>query len=353
MPSRFESYRMVDGKTPLAGSYFNPILQELDMRLVGLEELRASWLEAVAQVQELGLARINELVGQPMQTVNDAISEIEQRIAALPQVVSQEQVTQQLQQAMHAEAAAREQLQQALDTLRQSVNQMQGVDVFPPMGGKAGQFLTNDGNGRAWAIPKVTDLQRGTAQPLQQLGIGSDGKIVGMDPVRRLDYSERASLRSLATGTAIVRGLGVFDWDTNVGAADVDDDATLFTGSGGCWRLVAMAPDMAFDYLESASLQIQRQSMHAVFAMTATALASGAETTFNVPVDGLEPGDHLQVTPGAAIAETAADRMKLKTYLWVAVPGVATVAIHNTSTTVATLMPSLWSVLAIKNRGSV
>lgn len=182
MPSRFESYRMVDGKTPLAAAYFNPILQELDLRLVGLEELRASWLEAVAQVQELGLARINELVGQPMQTVNDAISEMEHRIAALPHMVSQEQLSHQLQQAMQAEEQARAQLQQALDTLHQTVHQMGGVDVFPSMEGKAGQFLTNDGDGRAWGIPKVTDLQRGTAQPRQLLGVSPTGVLVGMPP---------------------------------------------------------------------------------------------------------------------------------------------------------------------------
>lgn len=352
MPSRFESYRMVDGKTPLAAGYFNPVLQELDLRLVGLEELRVSWLDAVAQVQELGLARINELVGAPMETVNQAITDIEQRLAVLPQMVSQDQVTTQLQAAMAAEAQARALLQQRLEQLRQTVTEIQGVDLFPAMDGKAGQFLSNDGTGRVWDTPSVTALKRGSAQPQQLLGIDDAGKVVGMVPVRRLDYTERATLRSLATGTAMVRGLGVFEWDTTVDAADVDDDATLFRASGGCWRMLAMAPDMAFDAVDSAYRQLQQQSLHAVFAMTATALAAGAETTFNVQIDGLMPGDHLQVTPGAAIAATAADRLKLKTNLWVAIDGVATVAIHNTGTAAAALTPSMWSVLAIKNRGT-
>ena len=262
MPSRFESYRMVDGKTPLAAGYFNPVLQELDLRLVGLEELRVSWLDAVAQVQELGLARINELVGAPMETVNQAITDIEQRLAVLPQMVSQDQVTAQLQAAMAAEAQARALLQQRLEQLRQTVTEIQGVDLFPAMDGKAGQFLSNDGTARVWDTPSVTALQRGSAQPQQLLGIDDAGKIVGMVPVRRLDYTERATLRSLATGTAMVRGLGVFEWDTTVDAADVDDDATLLLGTGGCWRMVAAGPEavMQLVRLQFDELVLQQQT---------------------------------------------------------------------------------------------
>ena len=66
MPARFDAYRMTDGKTPLSARYFNPVWQDLDLRLVELEALRVGWMEAVSKVSNLGLARINELVGAPM-----------------------------------------------------------------------------------------------------------------------------------------------------------------------------------------------------------------------------------------------------------------------------------------------
>ena len=77
MPARFDAYRMTDGKTPLSARYFNPVWQDLDLRLVELEALRVGWLEAVSQVSNLGLARINELVGAPMATVNEAIATLQ------------------------------------------------------------------------------------------------------------------------------------------------------------------------------------------------------------------------------------------------------------------------------------
>ena len=87
MPARFDAYRMTDGKTPLSARYFNPVWQDLDLRLVELEALRVGWLEAVSQVSNLGLARINELVGAPMTTVNEAIATLQQSLAELPDVV--------------------------------------------------------------------------------------------------------------------------------------------------------------------------------------------------------------------------------------------------------------------------
>lgn len=343
MPSRFESYRMVDGKTPLAAAYFNPILQELDLRLGGLEELRASWLEAVAQVQELGLARINELVGQPMQTVNDAISEMEHRIAALPHMVSQEQLSHQLQQAMQAEEQARAQLQQALDTLHQTVHQMGGVDVFPSMEGKAGQFLTNDGDGRAWGIPKVTDLQRGTAQPRQLLGVSHTGVLVGMPPLELLDYADRAQLRALTEGIAIVRGLGVFAWEA--GSTEPDDDETCFAAAGGAWLLTAAAPDVVHALMlgeVSALKQHMDRFLSTEFAMTATTLAANAQVTFSAALEGAAPGDSVVVTPLMTVA-SAVSVMGV-----VIQTGVISISLRNASSATVTLTPGSWPVLVIK-----
>ena len=72
---------------------------------------------------------------------------------------------------------------------------MGDVDVFPSMEGKAGQFLTNDGDGRAWGIPKVTDLQRGTAQPRQLLGVSHTGVLALQRHAAVLDVVPSRSAR--------------------------------------------------------------------------------------------------------------------------------------------------------------
>lgn len=346
MPSRFESYRMVDGKTPLAAGYFNPILQELDLRLVGLEELRVSWQEAVAQVQELGLARINELVGAPMEQVNAAIEEMEGRIAALPDMVSQQQLDQQLQAAMQAEATARELLGQALAQLQGTVTQLQNADHFPPMAGKAGQFLTNDGNARAWAVPEVTSLRRGIASPRHLLGIDGNGSIVGLTTLDRLEYEQRGDLRQMRTGIALVRDLGVFLWDSATTATDLDDDATTFlTANGGAWRLIAMAPEWTIELAQAAQENARADLLHASFEMLATSLAAGAELAYNVPMLGLRLGDHVAATavaaaPGLLVQGRSED-------------GVAIVQLRNTTSATLTLTPAVWAVLGIRNRRNI
>ena len=142
MPARFDAYRMTDGKTPLSARYFNPVWQDLDLRLVELEALRVGWLEAVSQVSNLGLARINELVGAPMTTVNEAIATLQQSLAELPNVV----LAGELDTALQAEAQARALLAQQITALQQAIEDVSGGDPFPPMAGQAGKVLTTDGD---------------------------------------------------------------------------------------------------------------------------------------------------------------------------------------------------------------
>lgn len=99
MPSRIDRYRMVDGVTPIAARYFNPVWQDIDLRLVGLEGLSVSWEEAVRRVSDLGLTRINEVlrpaldaVDQSVQNAGQMIDDVEQsRQTALANVESLEQ----------------------------------------------------------------------------------------------------------------------------------------------------------------------------------------------------------------------------------------------------------------------
>lgn len=334
MPSRFEAYRMVDGKTPLAAGYFNPIWQELDLRLVGLEELRVTWLGAVAEVQELGLARINELVGQPMETVNAAILEMEQRIAALPEMVS----TAKMQEALAGEAKAREAVNQALLQLVEGVK-----NTFPPQEGHSGKFLSTDGEMREWTIPAVTDMTHGTAQPLEFLGIDEGGRVAGLPPVRRLDYEARATLRNLATGTAIVRGLGVFEWDATASAADIDDDTTLFVSSRGCWRMLAPGPEATVHIAQMQMAEIGAYFVTGTLFMQLTTLAAGGEVVLGAATPGVEAGFHAFVAPDKKL------NVNVSITVWVEADGVM-VALRNHSANPVELTPGDWAVMAINPR---
>jgi len=63
MARRFDQfYRMKDGLTKLGAAFFNPIFQDLDLRVGGLEEIEKDWVEAVDAVTERGLLRIDEVL---------------------------------------------------------------------------------------------------------------------------------------------------------------------------------------------------------------------------------------------------------------------------------------------------
>ncbi len=59
MAIRFQAYRMTDASTPLAQSYFNPVFQDLDVRMDALEQLKISWEAAVSELQVYGLQRLD------------------------------------------------------------------------------------------------------------------------------------------------------------------------------------------------------------------------------------------------------------------------------------------------------
>lgn len=348
MPARFDAYRMTDGKTPLSARYFNPVWQDLDLRLVELEALRVGWMEAVSKVSNLGLARINELVGAPMTTVNEAIATLQQSLAELPDVV----LAGDLDTALQAEAQARALLAQQITALQQAIEDVSGGDPFPPMAGQAGKFLTTDGETRAWGtptVPPVTGLQRGTAQPRQLLGISAAGAVVGLAPLELLSYEDRAQLRTLTEGNAIVRGLGLFTWEA--GSTELDDDETCFATAGGAWVLTAAGPDAvrALWQAEVSAMQAEVSAMQqtrflsADFSMSATSVAGGAKVTFIVALVGATNGDSVYVTPDRELPAA------VSTVGVVTQPGTVTVSVRNVSASANTLTPGTWKVLVIQH----
>ena len=348
MPARFDAYRMTDGKTPLSARYFNPVWQDLDLRLVELEALRVGWLEAVSQVSNLGLARINELVGAPMATVNEAIATLQQSLAELPDVV----LAGDLDTALQAEAQARALLAQQIAALQEAIEDVSGGDPFPPMAGQAGKFLTTDGETRAWGtptVPPVTGLQRGAAKPRQLLGVSAAGAVVGMAPLELLSYEDRAQLRTLTEGNAIVRGLGLFTWEA--GSTELDDDETCFATAGGAWVLTAAGPDAvrALWQAEVSAMQAEVSAMQqtrflsADFSMSATSVAGGAQVTFIVALVGATNGDSVYVTPDRALPAA------VSTVGVVTQPDTVTVSVRNVSASTDTLTPGTWKVLVIQH----
>lgn len=83
MPTRFDRYRMTDGKTPLAAGYFNPVLSDIDVRLAALEDLKVSWIEALGEVTRFGLDRINIALVPNIELVSALISQARAQLAML------------------------------------------------------------------------------------------------------------------------------------------------------------------------------------------------------------------------------------------------------------------------------
>ena len=78
MTTRYPIYKMTDGQTRLAESYFNPILREIDSRLDVLERLQVSWEAAVAELSGYGIERLDAIIvplADNMQAQVDAISD--------------------------------------------------------------------------------------------------------------------------------------------------------------------------------------------------------------------------------------------------------------------------------------
>ncbi len=74
---------MVDGKTPLAGSYFNPILQDLDLRVADLEGLRLAWDAVVQLVTDQGLVRINEVLAPAFDALDQELTDATAKTAEI------------------------------------------------------------------------------------------------------------------------------------------------------------------------------------------------------------------------------------------------------------------------------
>ena len=92
MASRFDSYRMSDGKTPLAGSYFNPIWLDLDSRLGTVEQTAVALEATLESITNFGINRLEAavlpLIEQARALITEAQGLIAEANAALPAIAT-------------------------------------------------------------------------------------------------------------------------------------------------------------------------------------------------------------------------------------------------------------------------
>lgn len=178
MPTRFESYRMRDGVTPLSEDFFNAVFGDIDTRIAELEQRRADWQEVVDELTAFGLQRIDSLVGPSMAEVNAMIEQLRQRRDELEAAIGHvgdlatktdlQGARMALIAAIEAEQQARANAVQALAAAKvETVNGQGGVNVtlqpahlrLGPANGPAGVVITYDGAGRAATLTANVDGQ--------------------------------------------------------------------------------------------------------------------------------------------------------------------------------------------------
>lgn len=76
MGTRFDRYRMKDGETVLGASYFNPVLQDVDLRIAALEQLQIDWQQAVDEISRFGLDRINAALVPAVEQATELLGQL-------------------------------------------------------------------------------------------------------------------------------------------------------------------------------------------------------------------------------------------------------------------------------------
>lgn len=76
MPTRFNAYRMDDGKTPLSADYFNPVFQDIDLRISDLEQRRNDLQSVIDELSKFGLQRIDVLTTRAMADMTAILAEL-------------------------------------------------------------------------------------------------------------------------------------------------------------------------------------------------------------------------------------------------------------------------------------
>lgn len=80
---KIEQYTVKEGRTPLSGAELTQRFLDIDGRLHQLEELTISWKQAVVEVQNYGLERINNTIQPVLDQANILMAEAQTKLAAI------------------------------------------------------------------------------------------------------------------------------------------------------------------------------------------------------------------------------------------------------------------------------
>lgn len=208
MPTRFESYRMRDGVTPLAQDYFNTVFADIDTRIAELERQRVDLQAVVDELTKYGLQRIDVLVGPSMAAVNAMIDQVRQRRDELEAAIGH--VGDLATKGDVATAKA-----EALAARIGSVNGLTGTAItlqpkhlrLGPANGPSAVTLTRDGSGRLTGVVSTVDGKPCT-QVLTYDGAGNLTNVTteydGWRRVETMAYDGDGALQSVTAAESAI-----------------------------------------------------------------------------------------------------------------------------------------------------
>lgn len=88
MATKFPLYEMKDGTTRLGAEYFNPILKDLDSRVDAFEQQRNIIDQAIQELQEFGLDRIDATIIPVLEAAQQALTEAQAQVEQLTQMIA-------------------------------------------------------------------------------------------------------------------------------------------------------------------------------------------------------------------------------------------------------------------------
>jgi hypothetical protein len=317
MPSRFDKYRVKDGLTRMGEAFFNPVFQDIDLRLSGLEALRISWDDAVRAVSAYGLVRLNEVLGPSLTDAVEKTDEIEaSRVAAL---------------------AALAALESALG------------------GFETGASADID----AWKTARLAELEAWRAGLTAELP-AINARLTALEENGALSmvaYANRGDLRAATPAAGemvVVEGLGLFVFHAD--SDEPDDDESSFATATGCWLMEAAHWDVIDawalpddDYrdvrLDDIDTRWPGRVLYGTAACAITSIGTTSSASFTGTVIGAAVGDRVVATPPDQLGNSAANTAKLAHHAWISAPDTVTVMLSNASASSATLNEAVLSLL--------
>ena len=126
MATAYPRYEMRDGETRLGQEYFNPIFKDLDTRLDALEQKKWEIEEAIRQLQEFALDRIDASLVPVLEEAQAALSESQAILTDLQSMIAEADIPALIAAAMAPFVAdVNEALEAQNDSFTESINTLQ------------------------------------------------------------------------------------------------------------------------------------------------------------------------------------------------------------------------------------